>query len=278
MSENEGQGVDASPDEDRTGTHDESSTGDVTSTENGAASDEESATSEESPPEGSSDGEADSTGEGSLEEVDPELRERVADADPAELARSIEGLRERIEAAEARAEDAEARVAELEAERDELESKLKRKQADFQNYKKRQERRREEVRQRATEDLVERLLETRDNLVRALDQDAGTDIRDGVEVTLHGFDEVLEGEDVASIEPEPGDDTDPQRHEVLMRVESDRPEGTVVDLHRPGYVMAGKVLRPAQVTVSKGPSDDEMNGAADEDPGASTKDEADEET
>jgi molecular chaperone GrpE len=149
---------------------------------------------------------------------------------------------------------------ELEAEReraDDLESRLSRKQADFQNYKKRQQKRMEEEKQRATEDLVERLLDVRDNLARALDQDEDADIRGGIESTLAQFDEELDRENVEVIEPELGTAVDPQRHEVLITVESDQPADTVAQLHRPGYEMAGKVLRPAQVAVSDGSGADE---------------------
>lgn len=159
------------------------------------------------------------------------------------------------------------RIAELEAELDEreadvedLESRLKRARADFQNYKKRAERRQAEIKERATEDLVERLLDIRDNLLRALEQDDDVEIRDGVEATLSTFDRILEDENVNPVEPEPGDDVDPERHEVVMRTDSDRPEGTIDQVYRPGYEMAGKVLRPAQVTVSDGPENDDAEG------------------
>jgi molecular chaperone GrpE len=140
---------------------------------------------------------------------------------------------------------------EARAEREDFEDRLKRKQAEFQNYKKRQEKRREQERQRATEDLVTELLEVRDNLKRALEQDEDADIREGVEATFRQLDDVLASENVDPIEPDPGADVDPQRHEVLLRVESDQPAGTVDDVQRPGYEMAGKVLRPAQVTVAE---------------------------
>ena len=174
---------------------------------------------------------------------DEELVDRVADADPKETAREVASLRTRVEELESDLREERERA-------DELESKLKRKQADFQNFKKRQQQKTEDARRRATEDLVERLLDVRDNLVRALDQEEGADIRDGVETTLRGFDDVLDDENVETIEPEPGTELDPVHHEVLMRVDSDQPEGTVAALHRPGYEMAGKVLRPAQVTVA----------------------------
>lgn len=149
------------------------------------------------------------------------------------------------------------KLAETTERADDFESRLKRKQADFQNYKKRQEEKLEDERQRATEDLVERLLDVRDNLERALDQDDDADIRSGIESTLEQFDEQLRRENVEKIEPEPGQSTDPMRHEVLATIESDQPEDTIAGVHRPGYEMADKVLRPAQVTVSDGSGDGE---------------------
>jgi len=186
-----------------------------------------------------------SAGEAAEHAPDADLVDRVAEAAPEETAREIAALRERVESLEADLDEERERA-------DELESKLKRKQADFKNFKKRQERKTEEARQRATEDLVERLLEVRDNLVRAVEQDEDVEVRDGVETTLRVFDGVLDEENVEPIEPETGTELDPVRHEVLMRVESDAEPGTVADLHRPGYEMAGKVLRPAQVTVAEG--------------------------
>ena len=176
--------------------------------------------------------------------VGEELEARVEDASNEELAREIAALRERAAAAEGELEE---RTDEI----DDLESKLKRKQADFQNYKQRTQRQQDELEARATEDLVERLLDVRDNLARALSQDDDADIRPGVESTLAEFDRVLDEENLATIEPEPGSEVDPQRHEVMMRTESDQPEDTVAEVFRPGYEMGEKVLRPAQITVSE---------------------------
>jgi len=177
-------------------------------------------------------------------EADEQLIERVADADPEELARELAALRSRNETLG-------AEVEELESEAEELEEKLKRKQAEFQNYKKRMEKRREEEKQRATEDLVGRILDVRDNLERALEQDEDTDIRGGVESTLRQLDDVLDAENVDVIDPDPGEDVDPNVHQVLANVESEEEPGAIADVHRPGYEMAEKVLREAQVTVAK---------------------------
>ena len=163
------------------------------------------------------------------------------------------------------ANEFEAHLAELETERgeaeeraDDFESRLKRKQADFQNYKKRAKKRQEQMQARATEGLVENLLDVRDNLVRAVkdDHEDVESLQEGVEMTLKELDRAFADEDVAEIAPEPGAETDPQRHEVMMKVESDQPEGTVADVYQPGYEMGEKVLRAAQVTVSDGSGDE----------------------
>jgi molecular chaperone GrpE len=183
-------------------------------------------------------------------EVRDALVAEIESTDSETVARAVELLRTELE----RAEDA---LAEEHERAEDLESRLKRKQADFQNYKKRQEERMEEEIERATEDLVTRLLDVRDNLDRALQQDEDADIRGGVESTLEQFDRELGRENVEPIEPEPGDDIDPVRHEVLVTIASDQPEDSIAEVHRPGYEMSGKVLRPAQVAVSDGPADEE---------------------
>jgi len=150
--------------------------------------------------------------------------------------------------------DLEAEAAEAEARADDLESKLKRERADFQNYKKRAKKRQEQLKDRATEDLVENLLDVRDNLQRAVadDHENVESVQEGVEMTLDELDRVFAEENVTEIAPAPGAETDPQRHEVMMQVDSDQPEGTVADVYQPGYEMGEKVLRAAQVTVSEG--------------------------
>ena len=193
-----------------------------------------------------------------------DLIARVAAADE-EAAAEVEALARRVDELEAELEEREAALESRGERIEELESKVTRARADFQNYKKRAKQREEELRERATEDLVERLLDVRDNLVRALEQDDDVEVRDGVEATLSTFDRVLDGENVSAIDPAEGGDVDPERHEVVHRTESERPEGAIVDVYRPGYEMAGKVLRPAQVTVSEGSTE----GAGESAPGES---------
>jgi molecular chaperone GrpE len=186
------------------------------------------------------------------------LIDRVADHDP-DLAEDVRRYIERGAELHEVTTDLEAEIEEREAEVEDLRDRLRRTQADFQNYKKRAERERERIEERATEDLVERLLDVRDDLRRAVEEE-NPDVEsllDGVEMTLREFDGVLDDENVAEIAPEPGDEIDPTRHEVMMRADSDQPEDTVADVYAPGYEMAGEVIRPARVTVSTGPPGDD---------------------
>ncbi|MDS0298910.1 nucleotide exchange factor GrpE [Halogeometricum sp. S1BR25-6] len=163
-----------------------------------------------------------------------------------------EELAEDVAALRGRADELEAELAAAEEENEELSNRLKRTQADFQNYKKRAKKRQDQIRETATEDFVERVVTVRDNLLRALDQEEGADIRPGIESTLEEFDRILSSEGVSTIDPDPGEEVDPTRHEVMMRVDSGQPEGTVADVYQAGYEMGEKVIRAAQVTVSTG--------------------------
>lgn len=175
----------------------------------------------------------------------------------AEVAAHDEELAEDVGALLDRIPELEAELESLESELETAQERLERTRADFKNYKERAKRRQEEIKDRAAEDLVERLLEVRDNLGRALSDESGTadSLREGVELTRKQFDRVLAEEDVTRIEPEAGGEVDANKHEVMMRVESDEPEDTIASVYRPGYEMGGKILRPAQVTVSDGPDE-----------------------
>lgn len=196
------------------------------------------------------------------------LVESVADHDE-ELAGDVADLIEITNGMDERLEEKVVRIEELEEEVADLEDRLKRTTADFKNYKKRQEREKERIRERATEDLIERLLEVRDNLERATTEESENldGLKEGVMMTLEQFDRVLDAEGVEPIDPEPGTDTDPHRHEVMMRTEAAAPEGTIAEVYNKGFAMADSVLRPAQVSVSTGQAtadDGESSGSADE--------------
>ena len=184
----------------------------------------------------------------------------------------LDELEERLKARDQEVAEQAVRIEDLEGQLDakdeqvqELTSKLKQTQADFQNYKKRRDRQEEEIRERATEDLVERLLDVRDNLRRAIDADAQDleGLTEGVKMTLKEFDRVLDAEGVEKVDPEPGSTVDPTEHEVMIRTESEQPEGTIAEVYQPGYRMGEKLIRSARVTVSEGPPADADEPEAD---------------
>ncbi len=137
-----------------------------------------------------------------------------------------------------------------------LQDRLLRLQAEFDNYRKRQQREREEANRQAKERVLREFPAVVDNLERALrhagPEAAAETVLQGVELVLRQLREVLERFGVAPIEAL-GTPFDPNLHEAMARVDTsgDPPDGTVVEEFRRGYLLDGRVLRPALVAVAK---------------------------
>jgi molecular chaperone GrpE len=154
------------------------------------------------------------------------------------------------------AADAALEAIQLRAELAEIKDRYMRTQADLENYKRRAVREKQDALRFGSENLLRDLLPVIDNLHRALahaKQGREDDpILTGVELVLRGFDEVLERHGVKVV-PARGIPFDPNRHEAISHVESEAPANTVIDEHQRGYVLHDRLLRPALVTVGKGP-------------------------
>jgi molecular chaperone GrpE len=141
---------------------------------------------------------------------------------------------------------------ELEAtrrERDQYLDALRRLKAEFENWRKRQERERSRVLSMASERLVQELLPVLDNLDRALE--AGGDIREGVQATRDQLAEVLGDEGLLPVASD-GQPFDPNVHEAVMSLLSEEhEEGTIIQTFQRGYLLNGKPIRTAKVVVSK---------------------------
>jgi molecular chaperone GrpE len=130
-------------------------------------------------------------------------------------------------------------------------------QAEFENYRKRQQRDREELNRKAKERVLSELPGIVDNLERALRHASAAGaapetLAEGVELVCRQLQEVLTrfgAEPIAAL----GAMFDPHLHEAMARVETagDPPDGTVIEEYRRGYLLDGKVLRPALVAVAK---------------------------
>lgn len=130
-------------------------------------------------------------------------------------------------------------------------------QAEFENFRKRQQREREEFKRQGKERILGELPGVVDNLERAL-QHAGAagaapeTLAQGVDLVCKQLQEVLTrfgAEPIVAL----GRTFDPHLHEAMARVETsgDPPDGTVVEEYRRGYLLDGRVLRPALVAVAK---------------------------
>lgn len=131
---------------------------------------------------------------------------------------------------------------------------LERLQADFDNYKKRQEKKQKEFIEFANEELLNNLLSVVDNLERALDSTKNNKnakaIKEGVNNTLKEFLNILNKEGVKPIQSI-GHRFDPYIHEAVMKIETDKyPEDTVIEEFQKGYYIKFKILRPAMVKVA----------------------------
>lgn len=142
----------------------------------------------------------------------------------------------------------------LEADREDLRQTLIRRQADFDNFRKRVERERRDDRERAVGSLAESILPVLDNFERALaaHQDpAYQNYMRGFEMIFKQMVDLLAHHGVARMQSPVGKQFDPHCHHAIERVETtEQPEGTVIGEVQAGYKFRDRVLRPAQVRVA----------------------------
>lgn len=144
-----------------------------------------------------------------------------------------------------------------ESELAELRDKYVRLYAEFENYKKRVQRDKEELIRYCNESILHEILPVIDTLEMALshsDNSSPESLIKGVERTLREFQRVTEKFGLIPI-PATGKPFDPSVHHAMSQVERDDVEDkTVVEEFRKGYMFGDKVLRPSLVAVSKKPS------------------------
>ena len=148
-------------------------------------------------------------------------------------------------------------ITEREKEIGELKDRLLYQQAEFENFKKLKAKEKQELLRFGNETLVKEMLPVIDNLERAIEHASKTGeskaIVEGVELTLSGLLKVLEKFGVQRVEAQ-GKKFDPNLHEAVYEEErKDVAPGTVVGELQKGYIMDGRLLRPAMVSVAKKP-------------------------
>jgi molecular chaperone GrpE len=146
-----------------------------------------------------------------------------------------------------------AETAKLVGELDDLRQTLLRRQADFDNYRKRIEKERTEDSKRSTARVIEGLIPVIDGFEHALAAHGQNDYenyRKGFELIYKQLIENVTKLGAERIDPV-GKQFDPHQHQAMDRLETnDHEDGTVVQTFQPGYVFHGRVLRPAMVRVA----------------------------
>jgi molecular chaperone GrpE len=159
-------------------------------------------------------------------------------------------------------------LAKLQTEKDDLYQTLVRRQADFENFRKRTERERQEDGKRFIAMFIEGMLPVLDAFERALAAPAEPGFeshRVGFELIYKQVWESLSKQGLEKIESR-GKAFDPFVHQAIERVESaEHEDGTVLEELQRGYRMKDRVLRPAMVRVSSRPAGAEAAAAAGED-------------
>jgi molecular chaperone GrpE len=152
---------------------------------------------------------------------------------------------------------AEAEIGKLATELEDTRQTLLRRQADFDNYRKRIERERGEDSKRTTARLIEALLPIIDSFEQALAshrEPEYANYQKGFELIYKQLVENVSKLGAERIDPL-GKPFDPHTHQAMDRTETfEHADGTILQVFQPGYVFHGRVLRPAMVRVAVHPS------------------------
>lgn len=175
------------------------------------------------------------------QEAEPEQQQSAAGMSPATAEETASG------------DELRAEVEHLLRTAQEMRELAQRKQAEFENFRRRTERERAEVIRYASSDLVKEILPVLDNLERAIDAsdpENESQLRQGLAIIHKQFKDILERNGLEEIDSA-GKPFDPHLHEAVSRVETDDyPDGTVIEVFQKGYRMKDRLLRPSMVSVA----------------------------
>ena len=154
------------------------------------------------------------------------------------------------EDAAAKLKKAREKLEKCEAEKKEYLDGWQRARADLSNYKKDEAKRFEEFARFAAEGLIAEVVTALDSFDLAMRHEMPKDVERGIVVIRSQLEDILRRRGLTVMQPL-GQKFDPAYHESLGEVETDGEEGMVAEVLQPGYLLAGKVLRPARVKISK---------------------------
>ncbi|MGI0141265.1 MAG: nucleotide exchange factor GrpE [Candidatus Micrarchaeales archaeon] len=135
---------------------------------------------------------------------------------------------------------------------DELKDRLLRLAAEFDNYKKRVAKEIEDSKNLGKVELIKKMLPALDEFelaITAINNNPNEGIR-GIGMVYSNFLDALMGDGLRAIDSK--GKSDPYKHEIIMTKESEKEEGTILEVVRKGYTFKEILIRPASVIVSKG--------------------------
>ncbi len=187
--------------------------------------------------------------------------EEMQDASPAEQVAAEEAAQEDVAQDQADAANTpDDLIAALQAENNELKDRLLRTAAEAENIRRRAKKDVEDSANYAITKFARDLLDVSDNLRRALEaagdgsqqNEAMKTLIEGVEMTERTLLKSFEQNGIEKLEPL-GEKLDPNKHQAVFEMPSaDHPDGHVAQVMQAGYVLKGRLLRPAMVGVAKG--------------------------
>ncbi|HZZ72848.1 MAG TPA: nucleotide exchange factor GrpE [Pirellulales bacterium] len=153
--------------------------------------------------------------------------------------------------------DPQAEIEQLRREANDAQDRYLRAQAELENFRKRARRELDEERKYAFMPLLKDILPIVDNLERALEASQTapdpTKVLAGIKMVAQQFEEVLARHGATRINAQ-GQPFDPNLHQaILHQSAADQPAETVLQVTQPGFQLHDRVIRPAQVIVSKAP-------------------------
>ena len=134
----------------------------------------------------------------------------------------------------------------------ELKSHIQRLQADFDNFRKQNDKQKQDLIRYANEGLIVKFLDVYEDMERALENSTNEEeIREGLELIYSKMKNTLDKEGVEEI-PAVGEKFDPFKHEALLTVDSpDHENNEIVDELMKGYTLKDKVIKYSKVRVCK---------------------------
>lgn len=168
------------------------------------------------------------------------MSENIENTQPAETTKENIEVKSPTEALEQKIKDAEQKYLYL--------------YADFENFKKRSVKERQDYFKFAAEPTLTELIPVLDNLERALQfakPETDPNLMSGLQMVASQFKTTLEKHGVQEI-PTMDRPFTPELHESVGEALSDKPKGTIIQEHLKGYTLHGRLLRPSRVMISSG--------------------------